>query len=779
MAAAAPSRALGALGPAASRPLARTRSSSKPARAARAVPRAATATEPPAGETADSVLGMTFTNWLLHEEKAGRVDADMAVLLSSVSVACKKIAAAVRTDYYKPGVDLPAAANALFRDAMVGCGRTGVVASGSEDAKPFAVEESFAGDRVVVFDPLDGVTNVDAAVCTGSIFGVYKSKSECVPDWSADADDSDVDQLCVANACNPGRNLECAGYCMYSSSTILMLTVGDGLFGFTFDPAVGEFVASHERVRVPARGKIYSVNEGNRDGWSAGVKSWVDALKNGGPDESGKPYSARYIGSLVADVHRTLLYGGVCAQPASAQNPDGRLRLLTEAGPMAFVAEQAGAKASTGAGRALDAEPSSVHQRTPFYLGSPEEVDFLEKTLAAAPPDPPRAEKAAANPEGSGKSAAFPSRTATQAASSRVGAETLSTWMFRQEQAGHMDADLAVIINSIAVACKRISNLVATAPIRGLVGLADSTNESGDEQKKLDVISNDIFCDAMRDTARSAVIVTEEEDVPVGVADAVGGYLVSFDPIDGSSNIDAAVPTGSIWGVYHPGADECVLDPEDDAETALEKCVLNARKTGEQLACAGYVLYSSSTVMMLTVGSGVYGFTLDWNTGEFVLSHENVKIPETTAATNRWYSGNQGNVDKWAPEMRAYAEHLQNGGGGDENDATKKSGDPFVYRYIGALVGDFHRTLLFGGIWLYPPDSSAPDGKARLLYEVAPMGFMAEQAGGAATRGPEAKDRVVEVVPETIHQRSPMFVGSKSMVTGLQKFLETANKAPP
>ena len=273
MAAAAPSRALGALGPASSRPLARTRSSS--ARVARAVPRAATAADAPAGEAADSVLGMTFTNWLLHEEKAGRVDADMAVLLSSVSVACKKIAATVRSDYYKPGVDLPAAANALFRDAMVGCGRTGVVASGSEDAKPFAVEESFAGDRVVVFDPLDGVTNVDAAVCTGSIFGVYKGKSECVPDWS---EKEEVDQLCVANACNPGRNLEAAGYCMYSSSTILMLTVGDGLFGFTFDPAVGEFVASHERVRVPARGKIYSVNEGNRDGWSAGVKSWVDAV---------------------------------------------------------------------------------------------------------------------------------------------------------------------------------------------------------------------------------------------------------------------------------------------------------------------------------------------------------------------------------------------------------------------------------------------------------------------------------------------------------------------
>ena len=143
-----------------------------------------------------------------------------------------------------------------------------------------------------------------------------------------------------------------------------------------------------------------------------------------------------------------------------------------------------------------------MHQRTPFYLGSPEEVDFLEKTLAAAPPE---GEASKNEPSNTAKTGSASGKSAVSAKpstrSSRVGAETLSTWMFRQEQAGHMDADLAVIINSIAVACKRISNLVATAPIRGLVGLADSTNESGDEQKKLDVISNDIFCDAMRSSA--------------------------------------------------------------------------------------------------------------------------------------------------------------------------------------------------------------------------------------------------------------------------------------
>ena len=212
-----------------------------------------------------------------------------------------------------------------------------------------------------------------------------------------------------------------------------------------------------------------------------------------------------------------------------------------------------------------------------------------------------------------------------------MGAETLSTWMFRQEQAGHMDADLAVIINSIAVACKRISNLVATAPIRGLVGLADSTNESGDEQKKLDVISNDIFCDAMRSSARSAVIVTEEEDVPVGVADAIGGYLVSFDPIDGSSNIDAAVPTGSIARArVPPGAPTSARwipgrRRRRPGEVRFERAQ-DGRAAGVRGVRVVLVLDAS---MMLTVGSGVYGFTLDWNTGEFTLSHEDLKIPET------------------------------------------------------------------------------------------------------------------------------------------------------
>ena len=354
-----------------------SRGASKP-RAARA---SAGASSP--GAPAPAGMGSTLTNWLLKEEQAGRMDGDMAILLSSISVASKKIAAMVQREYYRPDANLPAEANAIFRDVLGTCGRTGIIASGdASDASPIAVEESFAGDYVVVFDPLDGVSNLDAAVTSGSIFGVFEAEESCVPDFDAD-DEGVVADKCVASACRPGSNLKAAGYCMYSSSTILMLTLGDGVYGFTMDPSVGEFVMSHERVTVPERGRIYSFNEGNYEGWDEGVRRYVDALKKGGPDENGKPYSARYIGSLVGDFHRTMLYGGICGQPATTRHPDGRLRLLTECAPMAFIAEQCGGKASTGRGRALDETPEETHQRSPFYVGSAKEVEYLEAVLGA------------------------------------------------------------------------------------------------------------------------------------------------------------------------------------------------------------------------------------------------------------------------------------------------------------------------------------------------------------------------------------------------------------
>jgi fructose-1,6-bisphosphatase I len=359
--------------------------------------------------------------------------------------------------------------------------------------------------------------------------------------------------------------------------------------------------------------------------------------------------------------------------------------------------------------------------------------------------------------------------SASRSSSDSSAEKMLSIWLTRQAQLGNLDDDLVIVINSIAIACKQIMGLVKAAPLQGNIGLAGGKNESGDEQKKLDVIANDIFLNAVQKCGRSSVIVTEEEDHPVMSATNVGNgdYVVTFDPIDGSSNIDACVTTGAIFGIYSPG--ECDIDPTQSAEEIMKNCTENATQSGENLVAAGYCMFSSSCVFMITTGHGVFGFTLDEQIGEFVMSHEKLQIPDGKDM-KRIYSGNNGNVELWAPELREYVKQLQTG----EIDGRK--GDPWSYRYIGALIGDFHRTLLYGGIWLYPPDVKATEGKARLLYEVAPIAMIAEQANGMATRGKLANERVMEVKPMSIHQKSPMFVGSTSAVQGLQKFLKEHKK---
>merc|ERR1719337_184569 len=168
---------------------------------------------------------------------------------------------------------------------------------------------------------------------------------------------------------------------MYSSSTILTLTVGHGVYSFTLDPSIGEFVMSHEDVKIPEKGKIYSFNEGNFVNWEPGLKEYMDAIKKGGKANDGKPYSARYIGSLVGDFHRTMLYGGIYGYPGDDVNKNGKLRLLYECAPMSFIAEQAGGKGSTGMGRVLDIVPEQVHQRCPLFIGSTKEVEIIEKFL--------------------------------------------------------------------------------------------------------------------------------------------------------------------------------------------------------------------------------------------------------------------------------------------------------------------------------------------------------------------------------------------------------------
>jgi fructose-1,6-bisphosphatase I len=189
----------------------------------------------------------------------------------------------------------------------------------------------------------------------------------------------------MADCLQPGHRQLCAGYVMYGSSTMLIYTTGDGVHGFTYEPSVGEFLLSNPNIRTPSRGRIYSVNEGNYFKWSEGVKRYVDWVKME-DDSNGRPYSARYVGSLVADFHRNLLYGGIFLYPGDRTNPKGKLRVLYEAAPLAFIAECAGGAASDGEQRIMDIVPGTLHQRTPLFLGSPDDVRQCEEFVQGRHP---------------------------------------------------------------------------------------------------------------------------------------------------------------------------------------------------------------------------------------------------------------------------------------------------------------------------------------------------------------------------------------------------------
>ncbi|KAH9736284.1 Fructose-1,6-bisphosphatase 1 [Citrus sinensis] len=335
----------------------------------------------------------TLTNWLLKQEQSGVIDAELTIVLSSISTACKQIASLVQRAGISnltgiqgavnvQGEDqkkLDVVSNEVFSNCLRSSGRTGIIASEEEDV-PVAVEESYSGNYIVVFDPLDGSSNIDAAVSTGSIFGIYSPNDECLADIGDDPTLGNTELRCVVNVCQPGSNLLAAGYCMYSSSVIFVITLGNGVFAFTLDPMYGEFVLTQENIQIPKTGKIYAFNEGNYQLWDDKLKKYIDDLKDPGP--SGKPYSARYIGSLVGDFHRTLLYGGIYGYPRDKKSKNGKLRLLYECAPMSFIVEQAGGKGSDGHQRVLDIQPTEIHQRIPLYIGSQEEVEKLEKYLA-------------------------------------------------------------------------------------------------------------------------------------------------------------------------------------------------------------------------------------------------------------------------------------------------------------------------------------------------------------------------------------------------------------
>jgi fructose-1,6-bisphosphatase I len=220
-------------------------------------------------------------------------------------------------------------------------------------------------------DPLDGSSNIDVDISIGTIFGILRFDRENGPPTKE-------------SFFRKGSELTAAGYVIYGSSTVLVLSTGQGVHGFTWDPSVGEFFLSHENIQCPEKGPYYSINEGYSERWTPGVKKWASYLKETNAAE-GRPYSHRYVGSLVADAHRTLLRGGIFAYPADLKTPSGKLRLLYEANPFAFIFEAAGGKASTGRERILDVQPDALHMRVPLILGSTGDVDTFLRFIAEDP----------------------------------------------------------------------------------------------------------------------------------------------------------------------------------------------------------------------------------------------------------------------------------------------------------------------------------------------------------------------------------------------------------
>lgn len=312
--------------------------------------------------------------------------------------------------------------------------------------------------------------------------------------------------------------------------------------------------------------------------------------------------------------------------------------------------------------------------------------------------------------------------------------------------------DFTALLNDIVTACKVISNYVNHGALVGVLGSLDSENVQGETQKKLDVISNDVFIHSNDWAGHLAAMVSEEMDEICHIPKEYprGKYLMLFDPLDGSSNIDVNVSVGTIFSILRcpPGVDK-----------PTEQDFL---QPGTQQICAGYAIYGPSTLMVLTTGNGVNGFTLDQNIGEFILTHPNIRIPEDTSE----FAVNMSNLRFWEPPIRRYVDECLAGKTGERKR-------DFNMRWIASMVAEVHRILTRGGVFMYPLDSKnlAQGGRLRLMYEANPMSFIIEQAGGASTTGMQ---RMLEVTPTGLHQRVPVILGSKNEVERIISYYQTA-----
>ncbi|MEZ4914680.1 MAG: class 1 fructose-bisphosphatase [Chitinophagales bacterium] len=317
----------------------------------------------------------------------------------------------------------------------------------------------------------------------------------------------------------------------------------------------------------------------------------------------------------------------------------------------------------------------------------------------------------------------------------------------RQNDFPFASGDLSALLRDIGLAAKVINREVNKAGLADILGVHGSQNVHGEEVKKLDVFSNDMMINALRNSGQCSGVASEELEEFIYFTDehnANAEYVVIMDPLDGSSNIDVNISIGTIFYIYRrvTRSRNCVQ------EDFLQK--------GINQVAGGYIIYGSSTMMVYTTGNGVNGFTLDPSIGEFCLSHPNIKIP----SKGNIYSINQGYRLKFSEGVNQYIRYCQ-------ADIPEKNKKPFPLRYIGSMVADIHRNLIKGGIFMYPAMQGVPNGKLRLMYECNPMAYLVEQAGGKATNG---KQRILLLSPEHLHQTSPIFIGSSEMVEMVMKF---------
>jgi len=317
---------------------------------------------------------------------------------------------------------------------------------------------------------------------------------------------------------------------------------------------------------------------------------------------------------------------------------------------------------------------------------------------------------------------------------------TIERFIIEQErQFPEATGELSNLLYDICLAAKIISRNVRRAGLTDILGAQGTINVQGELQQKLDVFANETVRNSVQHTGRTCVLASEEDEEPVPVPPGrpVGKYVLLYDPLDGSSNIDVNVSIGTIFSIHRR------LTPEGGPGT-LQDCL----QPGRTQVASGYILYGSSTMLVYSTGKGVHGFTLDPTIGEFLLSHPEIRTPPV----GKYYSVNESYWDLWSDPVHQVVAAFK---GGNPKVAAKNA------RYIGSLVADFHRNLLSGGIFLYPADAKHPHGKLRLLYEAAPLAFLAEQAGGSATDGHRP---ILDISPQELHQRVPLVIGSKKDV---------------